>query len=154
VFDDIEAGKEIFTHWRRRLGSVDQYDELRISIIEGEILGMDPGYSVHISSDPSRTAERAKALGMALSVETSTVIGRVRRTTPEPGSPHLPRFKDDFAKHKRYFLLPVSADLKPEVEFAIEKTKILFRDASEVRSDDLDVIAFPKHYFDRYRTIH
>jgi hypothetical protein len=153
VFDDIETGKEIFSHWRRRLGSVDQYDELRISIVEGEILGMGPGYSVHISSDPNRTAERAKALGTALSVETSIVIGRVRRMTPEPESPHLPRFKDDFAKHKRYFLLPVSADLKPEVEFAIEKTKILFRDAFEVRKDDVDAAVFPEHYFDRYRTI-
>jgi len=66
VFDNIETGKEIFSDWRRRLGSVDQYDELRISIVEGEILGMGPGYSVHISSDPNHTVERAKALGIAL----------------------------------------------------------------------------------------
>lgn len=154
VFDNIEIGKEIFSHWRRRLGSVDQYDELRISIVEGEILGLEPGYSLHISSNPSHTAERAKDLGIALSVKTAVVIGRIHRMTPEPGSPHLPRFKHDFAKHKRYFLLPVSADLKPEVEFAIEKTTILFRNASEVRNDDLDVVVFPEHYFDRDRTIH
>jgi len=154
VFDNIETGKEIFSHWRRRLGSVDQYDELRISIVEGEILGMGPGYSVHISSDPHHTAERAKALGIALSVKTAVVIGRVHRMTPEPGSPHLPRFKHDFAKHKRYFLLPVSADVKPEFEFAVGKTKILFRNASEVRNDDVDAAVFPEHYFDGDGTIH
>ena len=154
MFDNIETGKEIFSHWRRRLGSVDQYDELRISVVEGEILGLEPGYSVHISSNPSHTTKRAKAQGIALSVETAVIIGKSHRMTPEPGSPHLSRFKRDFAKHKRYFLLPVSADLKPAVEFAIEKTEILFRNASEVRSDDLDAIVFPDHYFDRDRTIH
>jgi hypothetical protein len=153
VFDNIEIGKEIFSHWRTRLGSVDQYDELRISVVEGEILGLEPGYSIHISSNPSHTAERAKALGIALSVRTAVVIVRLNRMTPAPGSPHLARFKRDFAKHKRYFLLPVSADLKPEVELAIEKTEILFRNASEVRSDDLDAAGFPEHYFDRDRTL-
>ena len=148
VFDNIGTGKQIFSDWLKRLGNVDQYDELRISIVEGEILGMGPGYSVHISSDPDHTAERATALGIALSVETAVVIGRVHRMTPEPGSPHLLRFKHELAKHKRYFLLPVSADVKPEFDFAVRKTRILFRNASEVRKDDVDAVVFPEHYFD------
>src|ERR1039457_4020600 len=57
VFDNIGTGKQIFSDWLKRLGNVDQYDELRIGIVEGEILGMGPGYSVHISSDPDHTAE-------------------------------------------------------------------------------------------------
>src|ERR1017187_448098 len=148
VFDNIGTGKQIFSDWLKRLGNVDQYDELRIGIVEGEILGMGPGYSVHISSDPDHTAERSTALGIALSVETAVVIGRVHRMTPEPGSPHLLRFKHELAKHKRDFLLPVSADVKPEFDFAVRKTRILFRNASEVRKDDVDAVVFPEHYFD------
>ena len=36
VFDNIGTGKQIFSDWLKRLGNVDQYDELRISIVEGE----------------------------------------------------------------------------------------------------------------------
>ena len=34
VFENIEAGKEIFSEWLERLGKVDEFDELRISIVE------------------------------------------------------------------------------------------------------------------------
>ena len=154
VFEDIEAGKQIFSDWLERLGKVDRYDELRISVVEGDILGRDPGYSVHISSNPHHTAGRAQGLETALSGDTAVIICRVLRMNTEPGSPHLSIFKTEFAKHKRYFLLPVSADLKPELEFEIEKTEVLFRNASEIKKNDLDAVVFPDHYFDGDGTIH
>ena len=154
VFGNIEVGKRIFSDWLERLGETDRYDELRISIVEGEILGEPSGYSVYISSAPDRIAERAQAEGIGFELGTATILGRFQRMLPQPGSPHLPRFKSEFAKHKEYLLLPVSAETEPQFEFAIRKTGIFFRQASEITKDDLDSAVFPPHYFDRDGTVH
>jgi hypothetical protein len=68
--------------------------------------------------------------------------------TPDPGSPHLGRFEKEFARHKRYFLVPISAELEPDYELRIEKREIRLRQASDIRSDDVDAAVFPEHYFD------
>jgi hypothetical protein len=148
VFDNIKVGKEIFSAWLRRLGSVDKLDELRISIVEGEIPGTAPGYSVHVSSDPSHASSLVRAEGTGLGSATAIIVSRVHRMTPEPASPHLTRFKRELAKHKRYLLLPVSADIRPEFDFAIEKKRIFFRNASDIGKSDVDAVVFPDHYFD------
>lgn len=154
VFQNIAAGREIFADWLERLGKVDQYEELRIAVIEGEILGEEPGYSVHISSDLAHTEERARANGTRLDFRTAFLISRHNRMTPAAGSPHLPRFKELYQRHGRYRLIPVSDRMEPLFEFAIEKKQIHLRQACEVTAHDMDSVVFPKHYFDHDGTIH
>jgi hypothetical protein len=153
LFDDIEVGKQIFSGWLERLGNIDEYEELRISIVEGNILGNGSAYSVHISSDASHSEERARANGFHLEVGTAMVVGRVHRMTTEHRSPHLHQFKREFAKHKRYFVIPVSTDVAPQFEFAIAKAEINFRHAFEISEHDVDAVVFPEHYFDADSTI-
>jgi hypothetical protein len=148
VFTDIAAGRGIFRQWRERLGSVDQSEELRVAIIEGEILGRVPGYSVHLSSNPQHTQDRARQLGQPIDAKTAIVISRINRMTPEPNSPHLPRFKQEFAKHRRYFLIPVGPDMEPDFDLSIGKTEVVFRQASEITARDIDSVVFPENYFD------
>ena len=153
VFDNIDAGKQIFSGWIERLGTVDKYEELRISIVEGAILGVGDGYSVHISSDLEHAAQRAQLNASHPNLGTAIILGRVHRMTPELGSPHLPRFKKEFSRHKSYLFVPVSADSKPEFGLAIRKSEINFRRASEITAADLDAVVFPEHYFDHDTTI-
>jgi hypothetical protein len=148
VFQNIDAGREIFAGWIERLGKVDEYEELRISIVEGEILGEAPGYSVHISSDPTHSEKRARANGIELKTDRAVIICRFNRMTPEPGSPHLHCFKQEYQKQGRYFVIPVSAQIEPQFEYAIEKTEIHFRQASTITATDLDAVVFPVGYFD------
>jgi len=148
-FEDIESGKQIFAEWLRRLGKIDRYEELRISIVEGEILGKGPGYSVHISSDPGQTIKRAAAEGKEIAADLTAVVGRIHRMVPEPGSPHLPRFKRELQKHRQYFFIPVSTTGELLLEYAIGKTEIHLRQASEINRNDVDSLVFPEHYFDR-----
>ncbi len=156
-FENIEAGKQIFSDWRVRLGKIDEYDELRIAIIEGEIPGLKKGYSVHISSDLENIKRRARAEGKDISAEYFVISGRVHRMTPDPGSPHLPRFKQEYARHGRYYLIPVSRSTSgqpiPHLEYAIGKTKIHFRDALEITKRDMDSTVFPEDYFDHEGTV-
>jgi hypothetical protein len=51
AFENEGAAKKIFEGWHERIGRNDQYEELRIAIIEGDIPKCDKGYSVHIGSD-------------------------------------------------------------------------------------------------------
>ena len=154
VFGDMEAGKQIFARWRERLGDVDLYDELRISIVEGEILGLDSGYTVHISSDPLHTLQRAHTEGLHLDFRKAIIMSQCHRMTPAPGYSHLARFRKELQKHRRYLLLPVSLEGAPDFENSIWKTEIYLRQASDVRADDVDSVVFPAHHFGGNGTIH
>lgn len=151
-FENIGAGKQIFTDWRVRLGKIDEYDELRIAIIEGEIPGLKKGYSVRISSDLENIRRRERAEGKDISAEYLVIVSRVHRMSPEPSSPHLPRFKQEYARHGRYYLIPVSGSLSgnltPHFDYSIGKKEIHFRDALEITKDEPDSSVFPEGYFD------
>lgn len=148
LFGNLEAGRRIFADWRERLGAIDQYEELRISIIKGEILGLESGYSLHVSSNPFHTAERAAREGYTLDVKVAVILSRIKRLTPSPESGHLAQFEKDFAQHRRYQILPVSADLDAQFDLAIEKRELHLRQADDIDAHDLDVAVFPEHYFD------
>lgn len=148
VFEDMDAGKRIFSNWIRRLGRVDRYEELRLSIVEGDILGLDSGYSVHISSDPIHSAQRARSDGLQIDFDTAILVSRFHRMTPTPGASNLTQFKWEFGKHQRYFLVPVSSDGTPHLQNSITKTEIHLRNASDVAAGDVDSVIFPAHYFD------
>ena len=153
VFGNIDAGKQIFSNWIKRLGSVDRYEELRLSIVEGNILGLDSGYSVHITSDPLNTARRARADGMELDFQTAILVSQFHRMTPTPGASHLTTFRKEFGRHKRYSLVAVSSDGTPDLGNSIVKTEIHLRNSADVAEGDPDSVIFPAHYFDHDRTI-
>jgi hypothetical protein len=148
VFENIEAGQAIFTDLLERVGPVDAFEELYVSIIEGGILGEEPGYSLHITSDPSRTQARLTSLGKELKFDQAIVISRFHRMTPAPDSPHLKKFKAEMLTHKRYKLIPLSATVQPQFDCAIEKKEIHFREASGITKSDRDSVVFPPGYFD------
>jgi hypothetical protein len=83
-FDDINAGRKIFLGWHERVGKIDQYEEIRISIIRGEILGLPSGYSVHVSSNPLHTVRRAEDQGLVLDFQTA--VGLESPPSNDPGS--------------------------------------------------------------------
>lgn len=145
-FKNEEAAREIFTNWHERYGRSDEYEELRISIIEGDIPGEEPGYTVHINSDPDVALKRFKDAGHEFDDDLLMLIGRVHRMNPPAESKNLQMFKQFYRKFKTYFLIPVilSADetkFKPIFELGIYKGKILFRNVSDIKNGDLDSVA-------------
>jgi hypothetical protein len=153
VFENIDAGRKLFEHWIERLGARDRYEELRIAIIEGDILGDDAGYSVHISSNPLHTERRLRADGADFERDQAILVSRCKRMTPAPDSTHLSQFKADVNKHKRYSLIPVSASVEPVFDCAIEKNEIHFKQVSEITESDVDAVVLPVNSFDN-RSIH
>jgi hypothetical protein len=160
AFMNGEVGKQIFRDWLKRFGQADDYEELRISIIEGDIPHEEPGYTVHISSEPSNTQRRARDNGVVLDTSMAVVVGRVHRMNPEPDSPHLALFKQQYNKHRKYLLIPVTItisskqSLVPHLDYAIGKKEIHFRHVSEIEEGDIDSVIYERIISDNGETVH
>jgi hypothetical protein len=150
AYTNEEPARKIFEQWHMRYGNNDEFEELRISIIEGPIKGQGDGYSVHVGTDPDAWLKRLKAAGYTVSEHDIYLsVSRINRMNPEPGSKNLEIFKQLYREHKIYFLAPcvISKDLKsvaPFFDLAIRKGKIEFRNVSDVREGDIDSVIFKK----------
>lgn len=145
LFSNVAAGQAIFDDWIHRFGATDEFDEIRIAIIEGDIPSKNIGYSVTIGSDVEGITQRAKKDNQNFDPKFIGTITRCHRMNPAPNSPHLPGFKNAYNKLGEYLLLPVfgsTSQPKPEWDLAIRKRKILFRDVSDVSIKDIDSVIF------------
>ena len=145
AFQNEAAARKIFEGWHERYGDNDRYEELRVSIVEGQIKGKDDGYTVHIGPDPDAVLKRFKDTGYAFDDEILICVSRLNRMYPPSDSKNLSLFKTSYGEHKTYFLAPgvVSEDgkrLKPIFELGIFKGKIHFRNVSEISSNDIDSV--------------
>lgn len=147
AFQNEEAAREIFAKWHERYGSNDTYEELRISIIEGEIPGEEPGYTVHVNADPDAAIKRFRDAGYKFDDDILMLVGRVHRMNPQSDSNNLELFKRAYAHFKTYFLTPgiITSDklgFKPILELGIYKGKINLRNVTDIKEGDLDSVVF------------
>jgi hypothetical protein len=144
AFTDEAAARRIFRQWRERYGPRDEGEELRISIVEGDIPGEDPGYTVHIGADLDVTTKKFKEAGYGEPDMLFTAT-RLNRMNPAPGSTNLALFKQRYRQSKTYFLIPAVLQEarmpKPIPALGIFKSRILFRHVSDIKgSNDIDMI--------------
>lgn len=150
IFRDEAAARRIFAGWHDRLGRADERDELRVSIIEGEIPGEESGYTVNIGSNIENVVARAREAGHDVSADYVTVVSRFNRMNPPPESKNLEMFKRSFEKFGYYGLMPVIArnsavtNVEPLMDLAITKRSVLFRRVEEIGENDVDYIAIKK----------
>ena len=146
AYEDETAARKIFETWHHRYGENDEYEELRISIIEGAIPGEEPGYSVHVGSDPEAAIKRFRDAGYAFDDDLMMMVSRINRMTPPAESTNLELFKQYYKTFKTYFLAPgvISKDrqqLNPILELGIYKGTIQIRQVSEIGENDVDRVA-------------
>lgn len=139
IFRDAQAACWIFDTWRRQIGERDDDDILRVAVIEGNVPGKPPGYTLTIGPNIEALVKRAAASG-GLSFDVTKLNGWQRRmnTAPE-GSPHLFTFKQLYKAMFEYALVPVilsGSDIDPKYDKQIVKTKLLLRDVREIVGPD------------------
>lgn len=143
AFKDEAAAREIFHQWHERYGARDADEELRISIVEGDVKGEDPGYTVHISTDLDVTTKKLKQAGYGKN-DILFTVSRLNRMNPAAGSTNLDLFKRRYGKFKTYFLIPAvllgTGMPKPIPELGIFKSKIFFRDVDDIGANDVDQV--------------
>jgi hypothetical protein len=73
------------------------------------------------------------------------MAGQFRRISPTTASRSVGRFKDEFAKHHRYFLVGASlSDRAIDFGVAIEKMLIVFKHVSRIGENDVDKMIFAR----------
>jgi hypothetical protein len=143
VFENPEKGKELFRSWTEKNGNQDELEEIRITVIEGEIDGAEPGYFVHICPDPKNAMVRATAEGIEIDGIPFGMLGQIRRMNPIVGAtPMLARFKELFRKHGEFLFAPVSPreDGRQwvDLECGIVKKAIHFHNLADVNRNVLE----------------
>ncbi len=149
VFENVEAGLEIFREAERQMNHEDRFEEIRVSIIEGMVSGQEhrPGYSVHICADPEALCAHATMDDFVVDPSIVPFLGQWNRHYPVPGAPPLlPRFKEEFEKHNEFLLAPAirraDGNLYMEPRLGIIKNIIFFRQLSDITTpDDTDAAA-------------
>ncbi len=148
VFEDAEAGQQIFRDAEAQLNHTDRFEEICVSIIEGDVPGQEhrPGYTVHICPDPESLAAHATVDGLVLDSQVVPMLGQWNRVYPVPGQPPLlPRFKEEYEKHREFLLAPVvrrdDGQLWCVPELGIIKNIVTFRDLADITDDDADAVA-------------
>ncbi len=144
-FQNQDAGREIFNDWLHRFGSTDEFNEIRVAIIEGDIPDKDPGYSVTIGSDIEGITKRAKQEQQEVDARYIATVTRHHRMNPQLGSPFLTGFKNAYNQIGEYLLLPAfGSQTQPQPDFglAVRKRKILFRDVVDIDDKDFDSVIF------------
>jgi len=152
MFGDGNAARRIFEDLRKRVGAEDEYEELRIAIVEGDIPGEEPGYSVHIGSHIEHILRRAKAEGHEIEPEYIYTFSRINRMNPEEDSPHLGNFKKSYSRHGFYGLMPgvgegpAFPDKPPRLvpDLAITKKEVVFRRVQDIGPNDFDVVVLKR----------
>jgi hypothetical protein len=148
-FANEPAARQIFQNWHARYGQRDEFEELRVSIIEGEIPGRGPGYSVHVGVNPEVVFKRYRQLGVLTDGDFLAVSSRINRMAA-PNSPNLATFKNAYRAAKTYFLAPVVVNeggtqiLKQILDMRIFKGQIYFRNVSEIGENDPDRVVLGK----------
>jgi hypothetical protein len=149
VFENAEAGMQIFRDAQREMNHEDRFEEIRLAIIEGEVPGQEhrPGYSVHLCADPEAVAAHATFDDFVVDPSVVPFLGQWNRHYPVPGAPSLlPRFKEEFEKHGEFMLAPAVRHndglLYMESSVGIIKNVLLFRQLAEITTpDDPDAAA-------------
>jgi len=146
AFENGDAARKIFEGWRKQFGDNDENEELRISIIEGNIPGKEPGYTVHVGSDWEVTMRRLRSRGFGADKDLLCAISRLNRMTPSPSSKNLAEFKNAYRKFKTYYLVggvtnAAATEVVPMHDLRIHKGRIHFRTADEIGEHDPDAIA-------------
>jgi hypothetical protein len=142
IFEVERFARDIFESWQKRFGTEDAYEELRVSLIDGEIPGKEYGYTVHLTTDPLNSAKRPEFAGKQIRMEDTIGVSAMRRIPIDSNDTrHLDRFKQDVATTGVYLLAPAWGQIGAlgyDVALGIRKRQIYFRHVSEIREQDLD----------------
>ena len=134
-FEDIAAGRKIFSDWRSRFGgAADRSEQLRVVIIRGRHPDGRDGFTLGLGT------ETLPAPGEPLPTSPSEVEVHYRWRFQAADEPQqtLDWLQASYRQHRMFFMLPMpisagqSGSIEPDFSSCIGKTRIQFRTVEEV----------------------
>lgn len=146
TFDNHSNGVRIFEEWKSMAS--DYFDELAISVVEGQDSEGVDGYYVIISTDMDYCVEKMEASGLEVEETLITTISRSNFMQTTIFSNNLNVFKKQFEKLGEYRIAPASfrngriADDGNNIEIDLDNTirmrKIKLLKMNELNEDDFE----------------
>ncbi len=145
LFRNRNFASTIFENWKKIIGANDKFDELRISIIEGDVKGEDNGYYIHIGCNPISVFKMMDSNYKDLSIDYFIHTSKITRVFVPKDSNDLKLFKEHLKIFGHCYLTPVIIDDQEQTEiltkYNIYKKNIIFRNYDEINSKhDLDFV--------------
>lgn len=128
LFENREAAVKIFEQWNRDFGHKDIYEEIRISIIEGDIPEEEHGYTVHITTNQENLVSKCKELNIKIDEALFAIVSRFRRIETTKDNRNMAVFREEFERYLSYKIIPVymsEARLEPLFDYEIEKQRYI-----------------------------
>lgn len=140
LFNNIEAGKKIFTAWQEKFGQEDKDEKIRVAIVQGIDKTNPLYYTMGIGSNLKPEEHKSNS---------RFVVSPTRRHTMTPNTlENLDNFKQAYSDFGYYLLAPggIGKDGLPDIHFkyGILKKEVYFRKADEIGVNDLDVVLLDK----------
>ncbi|WP_227450744.1 hypothetical protein [Clostridioides sp. ES-S-0108-01] len=141
LFTNRDAAIKIFEQWNKDFGHRDIYEEMRVSVIEGDIQGQEHGYTIHITTNQENLISKYKKLNLSTDEISFAIISRYRRMPTAVGNRNMANFREEVERFLSYKIIPVymsESGLEPLFDYEIEKTEIFFRQVDEITEQDID----------------
>jgi hypothetical protein len=140
LFENLELGVEIFKDLIEQVGTVDQNERIRLSIIEGEVPNQEHGYYVTIGENTDAIIKLLRERGLYEEVKYVAYGQRVHRIKQLKDSKNLEDFKREYNKYGCYHIAPAQQlndpekgiGTKVELNYKILKRKIEFRNYKDI----------------------
>ena len=143
LFEDRSAAIKIFEEWRENFGVKDLYEEIRVSVIEGDIPNQEHGYTIHITTNQENLIHKCNKLNLKLEHTLFAIVSRYRRMPTDKWNKNMENFRNEVERFLSYRIVPIymrSNQLEPLFDYAIEKTEIYFRNVDEITEKDIDSV--------------
>jgi len=137
LFKHVEVGKKIFEGWKKKFGSKDIDEEIRVTIVTGVDQDNPSHYKVGIGSNIKALEKEHDRISSRFFM----AITRIHTMTPTSHE-NLNNFKESFGKFGIYLLAPGSLGNPPQVfiRHGIVKREVIFKEAWEIGPNDLDML--------------
>ena len=133
AFKNSAAAKDIFQSWRKRYGTDDVQDDLKVTIVRGISRNNPAAYAVMASPNPDNI--------LISGASTIGFISRINRMYPST-TQNLDKFLEVHARYGQYSLLPAHmpnelAQPEPMFDLSIGKHKLTVINAWEIGINDM-----------------
>lgn len=137
VFTNAEAARKIFERWRERFGAVDKDNDIYVAVVRGISADMPSHYRVIITSRIRTDVEPDRRQHLL-------ILSRIQ-TMQAASDANLNRFLEAYKRAGEYLLIPsvLNGNQRPQlfVDLAVTKSALTVKMASDVRENDIEVIA-------------
>lgn len=137
---------QIFKDWISNIGKDDKNDNIRIALVEGDVIGEASGYYVVIGNNLYEVFKRAEKNGIPIDELRIMNVTRFIRANPTDNFECFNLFKTAYENIQEYNLMPAvvvdeqSGQVKPLFDYSIHKRKLIYRNIKDITEQDEDAI--------------